>query len=519
MEKKKKDKKVVSANGQEPQSNDFLRKEEENGIKRKNTKTCSPLHDNVSVRDQLYPQTLQGPYTSQCSAEQPVLISRPHAPFATQWQQSPALQKNANDHPIQHGQPTLHLAQSNPPFWMPQRPGYQLAGVNAPGNFQPFNPVATVDPCCQASAMLGGNPSRSQLPVPNLCYHVNHPYSGFSGPWDPSPWWAYTQQPQPSCAYNFPPGAHGPFTHQASLTATFGESLARGTIRPKAKLSQKHQELWEAQSAENVQLWSVIAQLQSEIADHKSRLTKLEAEVSSIKPAGNELATPISPPSLASKRGRPKRSATSADVLVSSNGSRPRVRGRKPTASKAQVEATALECQNNAEENGEKKIQNAAISNGDHVLEVNTGNASTPAFQCQFGTNSTSEIKISDNKVDDPNHSEENKLKGRSIIGNNNNALGWPGSVYPEENGRNVFDMRGSQCLYDNNGRMTVTRGNEWHFVEEEDASDELDDATAKDDDSSSGAEEIARKKAVDSCDVDDAIGTCSGTLPQFNNW
>lgn len=503
MEKKKRDKKVASANGQEPHSNDFLSKEEENGIK------SNALHSNASTPDHHYPQALQGQYTSQCSAEQPALIPRSHEPsistrsiFSSQWQQAPTLQQNAiNQH--------LHFAQSNPPFWMPQRPGYQLAGVNIPGNFQPLSPVAPVDACCQASAMLGGNSSRSQLPVPNPCYHVNHPYSGFPGPWDHTPWWAHSQPPQPSCTYNFPV-AYGHVSSQPPLVATFGESFSRGTIRPKAKLSQKHQQLWEAQSAENVQLWSVIAQLQSEIADHKSRLTKIEAEISSIRPPGNEIASQVTTPTLASKRGRPKRTATSADVLASPNGSRPRVRGKKPAAaSKPQIEATA-------EENGEKKI------NGDHVMETNGGSESTPAFQgqlhqiCQFGTNSISEVKISDGKAND---SKTSKIKGASIMEiANNDEIGWPASVYPEENGRNL-------CFYDN-GRMTVTRGNEWHLVDDQEGAS--DGAAAKvgneeevEDGTSSGTEENIgrRKNVVDVCDVDDAAGIGSSSVPQYNNW
>lgn len=66
------------------------------------------------------------------------------------------------------------------------------------------------------------------------------------------------------------------------------------------------------QSAENVQLWSVIGKLQSEISDYKSRFKKLEAEVLSLKPTADESTARVIRTGLsggaASKRGRPKRS-------------------------------------------------------------------------------------------------------------------------------------------------------------------------------------------------------------------
>ncbi|GLU20189.1 hypothetical protein SLE2022_364000 [Rubroshorea leprosula] len=568
MEKKKKDKKVASANTREPHSNVFLSKEEENGTKVKNAKISSPSHNNAFPPDQHYPQTLQGPYGSQYYAEQSVLNSRSGAPSQSappinlnQWQQAPALQPNANNHPVLQGQPTLRLAQSNTPFWLPQRSGYQVAGVNVPGTFQPFAPAATIDACWQASTVIGGNSLRNQLQVPNLCYHVGYPYSGLPGPWDPTPW-AHSQQSQPSCTHSFP-GAYGYFSSPSLM-----KTSQRGIIRPTTKLSQKHQELWEAQSAENVHLWSVIGQLQSEIADHKNRLTKLEAEVASLRPAGNETAHQVTGPALrgqATKRGRPKRSVASGDTLASPDESRPRIRGRKPAACKVQAEARVLECEkftlNKVEdnhkvghssatirkENGEKKIPNTTTSSGDN-LEVNGSSTPTPAFRCQLQeiprtqirrveTNSTLEMKINDNKVDDKGsfsiqsqHSEENNLRGAPITHmgmTNNSALGWPASVYPENTRRSSLSMR-SQGFYDN-GRMTIMRENGWHYVDEEDASDQLEDAVvaaAKNDnheemeeDASSGAEENAQRKDEGTCHVDAAVGTNHNDLPQYNNW
>lgn len=85
-------------------------------------------------------------------------------------------------------------------------------------------------------------------------HELSHIYNGgvfmLIGPWDPSSWWAHGQQSQPSFNYTSP-GGYGYFSSappaMPNCSATFGESSQRGIIRPTAKLSQKHQQLWEAQ--------------------------------------------------------------------------------------------------------------------------------------------------------------------------------------------------------------------------------------------------------------------------------
>jgi len=71
-----------------------------------------------------------------------------------------------------------------------------------------------------------------------------------TGPWDHSSWWGQAQQSQSPCTYAFP-GAYGSFSLQPppmpSCAASLGQFFQRGIIRPPAKLSQKHQQLWDAQ--------------------------------------------------------------------------------------------------------------------------------------------------------------------------------------------------------------------------------------------------------------------------------
>lgn len=72
-----------------------------------------------------------------------------------------------------------------------------------------------------------------------------------TGPnWDSSSWCVQGQQPQLPCTYTSP-GGYGYVSPMSppmpSCLPSAGQSFQRGIIRPMAKLSQKHQQLWEAQ--------------------------------------------------------------------------------------------------------------------------------------------------------------------------------------------------------------------------------------------------------------------------------
>ncbi|XP_028099022.1 uncharacterized protein LOC114298609 [Camellia sinensis] len=331
--KKKKKKKTDYTSHEATKSNELLRKEDQNhsnvGLSAlKNAAISTSSDDNAPPSNQQFQPVVQWPQSTQ-SMEQLPLNSKPCVSI-----QSPSPTTLLSQWPLsqhqQPNQPPPHLTQPAMPFWLAQQPGYQLSGANAP-----FAPVGRTDISWQGPATGGGISNQAQ--IPSFCYHVNYPYPGFPGPWDPTSWWGQAQQSLHHCAYSFP-GACGYLSSRSPLmpgcSADSTQFFQRGTIQPPPKLSQKHQLLWEAQSAENVQLWAVVGQLQSELADYKSRLIKLESEVFSEKPTIHEPTTLASGTCLAgqsSKKGRPKKQISSVDAL-------PRPCGRKPAQCNVQAD-------------------------------------------------------------------------------------------------------------------------------------------------------------------------------------
>ncbi|KAL4333250.1 hypothetical protein GQ457_07G005340 [Hibiscus cannabinus] len=511
MEKRKKHKKLI-----EPESNDYLSKEEQNGSD----------------------ETLAAKAAEQSSFN-----------ITSRSQKAAPLQPNSPHHPVQQGQPAVHLAPSTSPFWLPQRPSCQFPAVTLPATFQPFTSMAAVGTNWQTSPTNGGTSQGSQHQVPNIYYHFS-PYPGFpAGPWDPSSWWTHGQQTQPSFNYTFP-GSYACFSSEpppmTNCSATFGESSQRGIIRPMAKLSQKHQQLWQAQSMENVQLWRIMGQLQSEIDDCKNRLIKLEAEVLSLKPSAVEPSAQVIRTGLsgvASKKGRPKRSVPLANVSASPDESHPQARGRKPAANKVQPEPRTLVYEkvvlnkvgkiaqstlSTRKDNGEKITFDTTYNSVD--LEVNGSNLPMTAFHnqaqqespgiqiCGMTTNSSLELKAAADKVDDSKDARQAKqntgVSAKHMEGTNGETLTLPTSFGTEEPRRNIYN----QSLYENG--YVMRQGGKlipgWSFVNEEDVSDELDDAvmlSAKNekeeemgDAVSSGSEEIAQT-------IEDSVAVVKGTV------
>ncbi|KAH7520362.1 uncharacterized protein LOC107424980 [Ziziphus jujuba] len=576
MEKKRKDHKLACVTTtQEPETNELLSKENQNQqnatAAAKNTKNGSPSNDNALSENQQFPSIVQWPFTPQNAVEQSQLTSRPSIPtqssspiIVNRWHFSQQ-QQNQTNHPVQQGQLPTNYAQATPPLWLPHRPSHPMPGVNAPSTFPPFTPLGMTEISWQAPAVAGGTASTNQPQGPNFCYPTGYTYPGFPGPCDPLCWWSQAQQSQPICTYAFP-GAYNYFPTPPimvpSCSASLGHSSQRGIIKPPAKLSQKHQLLWDAQSAENVQLWNVINDLQSEITDYKNRLSRLEAEVSSLKPTGEEPNALVIRTTLAkqpSKRGRPKRSVPSVDELPSPDESHPRARGRKPVPSKVQSETKALVFEkvilNKVEEKGKTSNATATMEQGNgqkassiaaHAggnMEINGNNLMMPAYHNQIygiGLSSSSEMKSTDDKTGNsrnahsiisPQTKEMCKGNSAAYMGSNgNDNLGWPANMTSEESRRNMLSI-GSQCFY-NNGSIIKQGGKiipGWSFVNEEDASEELEDAvlgSTKDEDedmgdnASSGAEEIAGTKDEGAYNIDVALRTSpKGLLPPHDNW
>lgn len=68
-----------------------------------------------------------------------------------------------------------------------------------------------------------------------------------TGPCDPLSWWSQAQA-QPPCTYAFPGGYFSsPPASLSSCSTAIGQIFQKGIIRPPANLSQKHQQLWDAQ--------------------------------------------------------------------------------------------------------------------------------------------------------------------------------------------------------------------------------------------------------------------------------
>lgn len=306
--------------------------------------------------------------------------------------------------------------------------------------------------------------------------------------------------------------------------------------------------------------------MQSEIADYKSRLLRLEAEVSSFKPKVEEPSARAAGTALAgqpSKRGRPRRSVALADAGASPDESHPRARGRKPATSKVQSESKAhifekvvlnkvedkeKACHSTAtieQGNGKNVSTNAVHASGN--VEINGSNLMMPAFNnqahpqiCGIGLAPSLEMKSIDDKATESKTANSILSEQATVMNTKsssaaymnatvNGNLGWPANITCEESGRNMLNI-GSQGFY-HNGSVIRQEGRlipGWSFVNEEDASEDIEDAVLgsnkdendeMEDDASSGAEDIARRKDDGAYNADVAVGTSPKGLPPLKNW
>ncbi|KAF4351827.1 hypothetical protein F8388_005105 [Cannabis sativa] len=587
MEKKKKEHKLASAYSQEPDTNDHSNKEDQDEqTVGNNIKTLCPSNDNATSENNHHTPVLQWPYTPQNNAavDQSPLASKPHihtqspSPvIISQWHFPHQHQQNLTNLQVPQGQLPLNYTQPTPPFWLPQRTAHTYPGMNVPS--PAFSPYEIT---WQAPAAGLGSASTAQNQVPSVCYPFGYSYQGLPGPCDPLSLWGQgqgqgqAQQSQPLCTYAFP-GTYNYFPSPPSVmlnsSTSTGQVIQRGVIKTTAKLSQKHQQLWDAQSAENVQLWNVINQLQSEIGDYKNQLTRLEAEVSSFKPKVEEPPARTSGTAVAgqpSKRGRPKRSVASVDAGASPDESHRRARARKSATSKVQSEtkehiyekvvlnkiedvdksrqslATIATIEQRYSEN--MLNNNAANSSGN--VETNGRNLMMPAFSnqappqiCGMVLTPSSEMKCSSDKSTEPKtaysilsqqatamSTNSNRSSSGYLSATVNGNLGWSAAnVTSEEAERKMLSI-GCQGFYNSNvirqeGKLVPG----WSFVNGEDASEELEDAavlgSAKDEneemeeDGSSETEDIVETKDDGANNEDVAVGTSPKGLSPLNNW
>ncbi|XP_050944760.1 uncharacterized protein LOC103484887 [Cucumis melo] len=297
----------------------------------KNAKSGCQLLENESPHNQHYTALLQSAHYPE-HAEKPSPSTAPSAVNERhQLPQSPANLQHQLSQPPQPQQFVL----SSQPFWIQPQPSISFGATE--GSWQsPAAFGAGASPICQPQA-------------PNFYYPVGYPtYPGFPGSRDGSIWWGQTQPilfpglsnyPRASCG--FVSSQSWPMPIPSCATSSSGQPLLRGVIKPPEKLSQKHKKLWEAQSAENVQLWSMIGELQGELAVYKGRLSKLEAEISCLRSsATNEPAVEVGNGDITlrgqpTKRGRLKRGTA---PVGSQSPLQPHTRVRKPAVGRTKVE-------------------------------------------------------------------------------------------------------------------------------------------------------------------------------------
>ncbi|KAL9378684.1 hypothetical protein Peur_030019 [Populus x canadensis] len=263
----------------------------------------SPFCDTATFWDRQYHSIPRNIVEQPSSSSKRLVLAQSPLPVAmSQWEQLLIL------HLLHHHVQQSHLlSQSTIPFCLPHLYGYQLPGVNAPGVPRPFTPIGTIDGSWHFAVVGGGGTSLKNHPqVSSLGYQFVCPYPFFPG----------------LCGYvrSQPPNVPG------SATSLL-ESFQRGIIRTPEKLSQKHQQLWDAQ-----------------ITDYKSRIMKLEAEIPPVNQAVEDPIAHVAESAVsrkASKRGRPKKLAASVDAPPSLDKPQLQAQARKSEPCKVQSEARA----------------------------------------------------------------------------------------------------------------------------------------------------------------------------------
>lgn len=238
----------------------------------------------------------------------PPMMAQPHGHQAVLQQQAAGLQGLPQGHP-QSLPPVSQLGWQNPDAFVsnagPTYPPLQ------PGGAESSWPHATAP----APPSLGGRPPP---PFP-------FPPPPYSGPWDPVSWWGHHPY-QPPFPYVYPGYGSG-YPCPMPPIPPIGANQ-RGLIKPPPGLSQKHIRIWEAQSMENMQLWTTTTQLwaavarsDAEIALQRTKILKLEADLQTIK-AHRDGSLPSLEATAAfqsgSKRGRRKKATPVSVTTVAS---------------------------------------------------------------------------------------------------------------------------------------------------------------------------------------------------------
>ncbi|XP_022631697.1 uncharacterized protein LOC106776620 isoform X2 [Vigna radiata var. radiata] len=296
MENKKEEHKLAFVCKQESHTNDETQSKRHNAqpnvivVPSAKISSSSPSLENTpNSNQQQQASIVQRPYNAQSASEQLSAMDFPSQASAAgalnQWHQYPHL-----------------FAQSASPFWQSHPPSAVAGpslGANVPTIYHPF--TDTGFPAAPSST--------TQTPPPSY--------------WGPSSYMAQLYQMQHPYVHSFPDALNfSSATPKVPNCSASAENYSQiGNIKSPSELTQKYQQLWEAEKAKNVELRRVTHKLRAKVSGYKDKLKKLKKEVSSFKQK-TELAfkqvngtVPAGPTQPLKKRGRPNLSLASVDAL------------------------------------------------------------------------------------------------------------------------------------------------------------------------------------------------------------
>lgn len=255
-----------------------------------------------------------------------VLASMPQLHAQTQHQ--PASQQGIQGDGLQQLPPGQHAASG----W--QKP--ECSALNAGAAHFSLHPGFS-DSNWQPSNYSGAQGTGSTVAAYNYPGGFVFPPPPFPGLWDPMSWWGHNTLQQLVFPYPFPGYGSG-YVYPVSPAPSVG-AIQRGFIKTPPGLSQKHRQLWEAQSIENAQLWATVARAEIEISCHRAKILKLEGDLLAIK-AHQEMQMDASAVAIApqpAKRGRQKKVVPASIPTAGLSASEPtplRPQGRKLATSR-----------------------------------------------------------------------------------------------------------------------------------------------------------------------------------------
>ncbi|KAK1383156.1 hypothetical protein POM88_020891 [Heracleum sosnowskyi] len=278
---------------QETQVTVHLRnKEDQKQSRAEKNGSGSSSHDNGHPTNQEFQLNFQRPCSSQANVEETPLISKVNIPSPSC---SPVVPGQWPNTQVQNSHLPLHSTHACTQFWPAQRPWYSPPEAS----YHSLALPGITNGTWPGTGTSNGDFSLGdQQPLPCYSYPICCPYPGFPGTYGPLSWWGQPQlHQQPMAPFSDTnAGSDGHFVSSSfpSCFAAGALSNQRGFVQQPANLSEKHQRHWDAQSEENAQLWSVIGTLKSELAEYKTRLTKLEMNSFSPKPIVKESSGNIS---------------------------------------------------------------------------------------------------------------------------------------------------------------------------------------------------------------------------------